>query len=673
MPQAQTLTADAAPSSPANHASAGAGAGAASLPSLLQRNARQYSKKAAYREKEFGIWQSWTWSEVAQEVESLALGLLGLGVSEGDFVAIVGRNRPHFYWAMVAIQSVGAVPVPIYQDSTAAEMVYVIEHCGAKYAIAENQEQVDKMIEVQQRLHQLAHIIYIDPRGLRKYDHRRLHPFRHIQEQGRIARTQRQGELRARQGRLSEDSICVMLYTSGTTGNPKGVVLSNRNIIASAKNASAFDNLSAQDEVLAYLPMAWVGDFIFSVGQAYWCGFCVNCPESAETMLVDLREIGPTYYFAPPRVFEAQLTHITIRMEDASALKRAMFHYFMAHARRVGGDILDGTPVGWIDRCKYALGGLLVYGPLRDTLGLGRVRVGYTAGEAIGPEIFAFYRSIGINLKQLYGQTEASVFITMQPDGEVRAETVGIPAPQVEIRIDSHREIFYRSPGVFVEYYNNLQSTQATKDAQGWVATGDAGFLEPDSGHLRIIDRAKDVGKMADGRMFAPKYVENKLKFYPNILEAVVFGDGRARCVAFINIDLMAVGNWAERHNIAYASYQELAGHSRVLDMIQSHVEAVNQSLAQDSMLSGCQIYRFLVLHKELDADDGEMTRTRKVRRAIVGEKYRDLIEALYAGRGSVDTTTEVTYEDGRKGHIRAQLQLRDARVVAQEGGQPGE
>ena len=372
-------------------------------------------------------------------------------------------------------------------------------------------------------------------------------------------------------------------------------------------------------------------------------------------------------------MFEAQLTHITIRMEDASALKRAMFHYFMAHARRVGGDILDGTPVGWIDRCKYALGGLLVYGPLRDTLGLGRVRVGYTAGEAIGPEIFAFYRSIGINLKQLYGQTEASVFITMQPDGEVRAETVGIPAPQVEIRIDSHREIFYRSPGVFVEYYNNPQSTQATKDAQGWVATGDAGFLEPDSGHLRIIDRAKDVGKMADGRMFAPKYVENKLKFYPNILEAVVFGDGRARCVALLNIDLMAVGSWAERHNIAYASYQELAGHSRVLDMIQSHVEAVNQSLAQDSMLSGCQIYRFLVLHKELDADDGEMTRTRKVRRAIVGEKYRDLIEALYAGRGSVDTTTEVTYEDGRKGHIRAQLQLRDARVVAQEGGQPGE
>ena len=456
-----------------------------------------------------------------------------------------------------------------------------------------------------------------------------------------------------------------MLYTSGTTGRPKGVVLSNRNIIESAKNASEFDNLGPGEEVLAYLPMAWVGDFIFSIGQAFWTGFCVNCPESAETMMTDLREIGPTYFFAPPRVFETLLTNVMIRMEDAGRFKQWLFKRYMDVAKRVGPAILDDKPVSGGDKFQYWLGNLFVYGPLKNTLGFTNVRVGYTAGEAIGPEIFEFYRSLGINLKQLYGQTEASVFITLQPDGEVRADTVGVPGPGVEIRIADNGEVFYRSPGVFVEYFNNPESTAGTKDAEGWVATGDAGFIEPDSGHLRIIDRAKDVGKMADGSMFAPKYVENKLKFFPNILEAVVFGNGRDMCTAFINIDLAAVGNWAERNNIAYASYQELAGHKQVLDTIQSHVEEVNRSIAEDPMLSGCQVHRFLVLHKELDADDGEMTRTRKVRRGVVGEKFADLIDALYTGKTEQYTETEVTYEDGRKGKIRATLEIRDAAVVS--------
>ncbi|CUH52648.1 long-chain acyl-CoA synthetase [Shimia marina] len=638
--------------------------GLASIPALLQRNAAQFANKDAYREKEFGIWQTWTWAETEKEIEALALGLINLGVEEGDFVAIIGRNRPYFYWSMVAAQSVGAVPVPVYNDSAADEMEYILGHCGAKYAIVEDQEQVDKVIEIQEHLHQFKHMIYIDPRGLRKYDHHQLHEFSHIQAQGRAAHDEWITDLEARRSKLTYDSTCVMLYTSGTTGKPKGVVLSNRNVIESAKNSVEFDNLGAGEEILAYLPMAWVGDFIFSVGQSYWTGFCVNCPESADTMMTDLREIGPTYYFAPPRVFETQLTSVMIRMEDAGKMKYRMFHHFMNHAKKVGGDILDGKPVGLLDRLKYKLGDMLVYGPLKDTLGFGRVRVGYTAGEAIGPEIFEFYRSLGINLKQLYGQTEATVFITAQPDGEVRADTVGVPSPDVEIKIDDKGEIHYRSPGVFVEYFNNPESTASTKDAEGWVATGDAGFFEEGSGHLRIIDRAKDVGKMADGSMFAPKYVENKLKFYPDILEAVLFGNGRDRCVAFINIDLTAVGNWAERNNIPYASYQELAGHPKVLESIQSHVETVNQSVADDPMLAGCQIHRFLVLHKELDADDGEMTRTRKVRRVVVAEKFKDLVDALYGGASSVSTTTEVTYEDGRKGSISATLDLRDAKVV---------
>ncbi|MGR3761533.1 AMP-binding protein [Roseobacteraceae bacterium NS-SX3] len=641
----------------------GAG-GLQSLPALLERNAAQYGSLPAYREKEFGIWQCWTWAETAKEIEALALGLINLGVKEGDFIAIIGRNRPYLYWSMVAAQSVGAVPVPLYQDAVAEEMAYVLSHCGARYVIAGDQEQVDKVIEVQDQLPNLEHMIYLDPRGLRKYDHHTLHQYSRVQDQGRAAYEEWITDLNERKAKLTYDSTCVMLYTSGTTGKPKGVVLSNRNVIESAKNSAAFDNLGQNENILSYLPMAWVGDFIFSVGQAYWCGFCVNCPESADTMVTDLREIGPTYFFAPPRVFETQLTNVMIRMEDASALKREMFHHFLAHAKKVGGRILDGKPVSMMDRLKYALGNLLVYGPLKDTLGYGRIRVGYTAGEAIGPEIFDFYRSLGINLKQLYGQTEATVFITVQPDGEVRADTVGVPAPDVEIKIGDNGEIYYRSPGTFVEYYKNPESTASTKDPEGWVATGDAGFFEEDTGHLRIIDRAKDVGKLADGAMFAPKYVENKLKFYPDILEAVLFGNNRDRCVAFINIDLTAVGNWAERNNIAYASYQELAGHPRVLETIKSHVDAVNKSVAADEMLSGCQIHRFVVLHKELDADDGEMTRTRKVRRRIVEEKFADIIAALYDGSDKVSTVTEVTYEDGRKGSIKATLTIVDAEVV---------
>ncbi|NKX47175.1 long-chain fatty acid--CoA ligase [Rhodobacteraceae bacterium R_SAG8] len=639
--------------------------GPQSVPALLHRNAKQFANAPAYREKEYGIWQSWTWAQTRDEVEALALGLLELGANEGDFIAIIGRNRPYLYWAMMAAEMVGAVPVPLYQDANAEEMAYVLDHCGARFVIAGDQEQVDKVLDVQDQLTQFERMIYLDPRGMRKYDHAALDQYSAVQDMGRKARDKHIKELEARQDKLDYDSTGVMLYTSGTTGKPKGVVLSNRNIIETAKSSSAFDKLRRTDDILAYLPMAWVGDFIFSVGQALWTGFCTNCPESADTMHVDLREIGPTYYFAPPRVFETQLTSVMIRMEDASRFKKWLFDKFMAHARKVGPAILDGKSVGAMDRAKYALGELMIYGPLKNTLGLSRVRVGYTAGEAIGPEIFDFYRSLGINLKQLYGQTEATVFITAQPDGEVRSDTVGVTCPGVELKIAENGEVFYRSPGVFVEYYKNPESTADTKDAEGWVATGDAGFIEEGTGHLRIIDRAKDVGKMANGSLFAPKYVENKLKFFPNILEAVVFGNGRDECTAFINIDLTAVGNWAERNNIGYASYQELARHPQVMDTIQSHVEEVNASIAEDEMLSGCQVHRFVVLHKELDADDGELTRTRKVRRKVIGEKFDDIITALYDGSPSVSTVTEVTYEDGRKGSISATLEVRDAKVFA--------
>ncbi len=640
-----------------------AAAGRDTFPKLMTLNASRFAKRPATREKMYGIWKTHTWAEALEETRAIAIGLMELGLASGDRMAIVGSNRPPFYWSMVAAQMVGATPVPMYQDSVAEEMVFVLQHAEVSFAVAENQEQVDKLMSIQDRLPSLRYIIYRDPRGLRKYDHTAMMSMQDLQTLGRESAGKHGAALDAAIDAGTKDDICVMLYTSGTTGNPKGVVLNNENMIFAAKASSEFDGLKETDETLAYLPMAWVGDFVFSIAQSHWAGFCVACPESPDTMMVDLKEIGPTYFFAPPRIFENLLTSVMIRMEDAPGWMRRMFRGYIDFAKEWGGKILDGESVPGGVKFKYWLGDKLVFGPLKNSLGLSRVRLGYTAGEAIGPEIFAFYRSIGINLKQLYGQTEASVFVTIQPDGQVRDDTVGVAAPGVELRIDDDGKVWYRSPGVFQEYYKEPEKTAETKDPEGWVDTGDAGFIEEKTGHLRIIDRAKDVGKMADGSLFAPKYVENKLKFYPNILEAVLHGDGRDTCTAFINIDLTAVGSWAERNNVSYASYQELAGHPDVYRAIQEHVEEVNASLAGDDMLSGCQIHRFLVLHKELDPDDGEMTRTRKVRRSTIAERYAPLITGLYDGSDTVYVETEVTYEDGRKGSIDATLEIRDAKT----------
>jgi long-chain acyl-CoA synthetase len=597
-------------------------------------------------------------------VRALALGLTKLGLQPGEALAIIGNNRPQLYWSMVAAQMAGATPVPIYQDSVAEEMQYVLDHAGVTFAVVEDQEQVDKLLSVQERLPALRHVVYCDPRGLRNYDHSAMHPFEEVQRIGREAEGELAPELERRLAAGKGADPCVILYTSGTTGRPKGVVLTHDNILITARASADFDRLSERDSMLSYLPMAWVGDFIFSMGQAYAKGFCVCCPESPGTMLHDLREIGPTYFFAPPRVFENLLTTVMIRIEDAGPIKRRMFHYFVGHAKRCEGKRKAREPLTLMERVKYFLGELLVYGPLKNVLGLSRVRVGYTAGEAIGPDLFAFYRSIGVNLKQLYGQTEASVFITQQPDDAVDPETVGVPTPGVEIRIDPDTgEVFYRSPGVFREYYKAPEATAKTKTPDGWVATGDAGFLDQRTGQLRILDRAKDVGRLADGSLFAPKYIENKLKFWPNIREAVCFGDGREYVTAMINMDLESVGNWAERNNIGYGSYQELAAHAQVYEMIQRDVEATNASLAQDPVLAHCQIRRFVILHKELDADDGELTRTMKVRRSAIAERYKDVIDALYSGADRVQCEVEVTYEDGRKGRISGILAIRDART----------
>ncbi|MDJ0778828.1 MAG: AMP-binding protein [Gammaproteobacteria bacterium] len=633
------------------------------FPKLLQHHVRLRPNRDAMREKDLGIWQSWTWAEAAAEIRALACGLASLGLGRGDKLAIIGDNRPRLYWGMTAAQALGAVPVPLYQDSVADEMAYVLDNADVKIALVEDQEQVDKMLEVRDRCPKVEHVIYDDDRGLRYYEQEFLHEFEKLQEAG-LAFDRENPDFYEREvaaGKGSDTGI--MLYTSGTTGNPKGVVLSNDNVIVTARNGILREQLTDREEVLAYLPMAWVGDNLFSYAQSYVAGFCVSCPEDGSTVAHDLREIGPTYYFAPPRVYENMLTQVMIRMEDAAKIKQRMFHYFMAHARKVGVHILNGEAVGLFDRLKYALGNMLVYEPLKDVLGLRRTRLAYTAGEAIGPELFDFYRSLGINIKQLYGQTECMVFVCVQPDGEVYADTVGTPAIDVEVRIDDNGEIMYRSPGVFQEYYKNPDSTASTKTDDGWVHTGDAGFFDDDNGHLKIIDRAKDVGKLNDGTLFAPKYIENKLKFFSFVKEAVVFGNQKDNSTAMINIDLEAVGNWAERRGLAYTGYIDLASQDDVYHLIKDCVDQVNEDLSHDSHLGNSQVHRFLILHKELDADDGELTRTRKVRRGTVGERYQVLVDALYSDLNRCHVETEVTFEDGRTGVLAADIKIWNAHV----------
>ncbi len=638
------------------------------FPRLLLKHASERAGAPAMREKEYGIWQSLSWADLATMVQQIAGGLHQAGLRRGEHMIVVGANRPRLYATMLAAQSLGAIPVPLYQDAAALECVFPINNAEVRFAFAEDQEQVDKLLEIREQCPQLERIYFDDPRGLRKYDEPCLASLDELQAAGKAFVGLHPDFFAAEVNQAKPDDVGAMFFTSGTTGNPKGVVHTHNSLLNRARVGAEFDKLTSSEEVLAYLPPAWIGQNIFSYAQWLACGYVVNCPESAATVTIDLKEIGPTYYFAPPRVFEGLLTSVMIRMEDAGTIKRGMFHYFMDVAKRVGPALMDGKSVPATDRLLYALGSMFVYGPLRNTLGMSRVRVAYTAGEAIGPDLFSFFRSIGVNLKQLYGSTETAVFVCLQPDHGARADTVGVPCEGVEIKVAENGEILVKSPGLLKEYYKNPAATAEVLTEGGWYHTSDAGFIDA-NGHLKIIDRVKDVGRIKgganDGAMFAPKYVENKLKFFQHIKEVVAYGDGREKVCVFINIDMEAVGNWAERRNLPYAGYTDLAQKPEVYQLIKECVEKVNADLSVDTLLAGSQVSRFLVLHKELDADDGELTRTNKVRRGFIADRYNVLIDALYGGKTSQFIETQVKFEDGRTGKVSATLRIEDTKTFA--------
>ena len=629
------------------------------LPRLLQRNARELGARPAMREKDRGIWQTWNWRQYHDQVRDLALGLASLGFRRGDRLSVIGDNRPRLYWAQVAAQSLGGISVPVYQDSIAKELAYVWNHAEVSVIVAEDQEQVDKVLALRGELPSLRLVVYDDPRGMTGYRYDWLKSFEDVQEAGRKFGVERPGffENEIEQGRA--DDVAVISYTSGTTGNPKGAMITHANAIGVAESFREASRLVPEDTSLAYLPMAWAGDSVYTLFAGLVAGFCANCPESPETVQRDLRELGPSTLLAPPRIWENMLTAVLVRAADATPLKRRTFDYFRGAAERAEILRTEGKPLPARLRLATALGEFFVYGPVRDQLGLRQTRWALTGGAPLGPDTFRFFRSIGVNLKQVYGSTETTGLVSLQPDREANPTTAGRPVPGVEIKIGDRGEVLVKGCTVFKGYFRNEEATQEVIDPDGWFRTGDAGFIDP-RGHLVIIDRAKDVGALTDGTPFAPQFIENKLKFSPYVREAVAFGNDKAFVAAMIAIDPDTVGNWAERRGLAYTSYMDLSQKPEVRELIRDEIRRGNETLPE-----GTRIRRFLLLTKDLEADDAEITRTRKVRRRYVADKYATVIDALYGGAAEAELSTSITYEDGRQATIQSRVSIEDVAEAA--------
>ena len=634
------------------------------FPQLLLHNAKTRPERAAVREKCRGIWQTVTWRALADEVRVVAAGLSAVGVQRGDHVGLLGENRPRLFAAMAAVQWLGGVVVPLFADTSAAEIAGPIQSAKIGVVFAENQEQVDKLLAAMPLCPTIRHIIYDDDIGMRHYRQSHVQAYDALLAQGRDGMAQVAAKLDAELARGSAQDPAALFFTSGTTGPARGVVHAHGALIDRARAAVTIDGLTEEDTSVAYLPPAWIAQHMFAYALPMVAGSCVCCPESSETMLNDMREMGPTVFLAPPRVLEALLTQVTIRINNTGGFKRNLYDHYMAVAQRVGPQTLAGESVNLSDSLAYGLGNALMYGPLRDVMGMGRLRVAYSAGEATGPDLLLFYLAMGINLKQLYGSTETGLFVTAQSKGRVKPGAVGAAAPGVELAFGPAREVLVRSPGLFLGYHDDAEGTQRATNADGWFHTGDAGWLDED-GQLHIVDRVQDVGVLKDGTLFAPKVVENKLKFSPYINEVVAFGNGHDCVCVFVDIDAESVGNWADKQGLTYTGFADLATLDPVYGLIGDVIATANAAFAQDSDLAHAQVHRFLLLQKRLEPDDGELTRMRKVRRDVVSRRFASLVQALYDGSAMGHVDAEIRYADGSVGTISADIKIRDAKTFA--------
>jgi long-chain acyl-CoA synthetase len=622
------------------------------FPKLLVRNAGTIGDRVAMREKEFGIWQSFTWRDYHAHVRDFSLGLVALGVKPGDKVAIIGDNRPEWVWTEVAAQAAGAASVGLYQDSNVTEVAFVIDHCDASIVVAEDQEQVDKILDMLDKLPKVRHVVFTDPRGLRKYQHPALLAFEAVEEKGRALGRERPTLFEENVRRTTPDDVAIVCYTSGTTGNPKGAMLTFRNLLTMALALDEVDVKKGDDEFVSFLPLAWIGEQMVSLSASLAKGFTVNFPEEPDTVSENIREIGPDVMFAPPRVWESMVSTVQVKIMDTTPFKRFMYERFMPVGKRLADLRFEKKPIGLSDRIAWWLADVLLFRALRDRLGMTNLRSASTGGAALGPDVFRFFHAIGVPLRQIYGQTEISGISCIHREGDIAFHTVGKPIPGTELRIDERGEILSRSSSVFLGYYKNPEATAATLE-EGWLHSGDAGYLT-DDGHLVVIDRVKDVMKLADGTQFSPQFIENRLKFSPYVKEAVVVGSSRPFLTAMLCIDMGVVGKWAEKNKLSYTTYTDLSAKREVYDLVQRAVDEVNETLP-----AAARIEKFVLLYKELDADDEELTRTRKVRRGFVEQRYEEVIRALYGDAREVPIDTTIRFQDGKTSRIRTTLLVR--------------
>ncbi|MFH1091158.1 MAG: AMP-binding protein [Pseudomonadota bacterium] len=633
------------------------------LPALLRRNKDKYGhRKVAMREKEFGIWQGFTWAEYFEHVKYFALGLADLGFRKDDKLAIIGDNRPEWVWAELAAQSLGGAPAGIYQDSILTEVAYIIDHADARFVVAEDQEQADKILDMKDQLPKVEKIIYTDLKGMRNYHDPILIYFPEVEELGRRFEAGHPGYFEKSVQSLRENDLALIAYTSGTTGNPKGSLLSHKNMLSMAMNLNRVDPKYETDEFVSFLPLPWIGEQMMSVASSLAIGFTINFPEAPETASADTYEIGPHVMFSPPRVWEGLSRSVMVKHMDASWSKRFIYRTMMPIGYRIADFKFEKKPIPWGWKILYGLAWLSVFRALKDRLGFTRIRSATTGGAALGPDVFRFFHALGVNLKQIYGQTEISGISYIHHDGDIDANTVGRPIPETDIRIDHPDpegvgEIVSRSPALFMGYQKNDQATRETI-GDGWLHSGDAGYIN-EKGHLVCIDRVKDLMHMSSGRKFSPMFIENRLKFCPYIIEACVLGHERDYITAMICLDFKNTGKWAEDHRLSYTTYTDLASKPEVYDLIEREVVRVNRTLPE-----GARIKKFLLLYKEFDPDDGELTRTRKLRRGFIAEKYVQEIESLYTDADAVHIESQIRYQDGKTATIVADLAIREMRPV---------